>query len=52
MERDPNELYRGARLEQALEWTQYSRQAGDLNALEREFVEASRTLAEREAAAN
>ena len=50
LERDPSELYRGPRLAQALEWAQFSRRASDLNAIEREFVEASRAFAEREAA--
>lgn len=43
--RDPGELYRGARLAGALDWVA---QHGDrLNALEREFVDWSRTEAER-----
>jgi WD40 repeat protein/transcriptional regulator with XRE-family HTH domain len=43
---DPGELYRGARLAQALEWAQDHQE--DLNAQERAFLEASQTLAERE----
>jgi WD40 repeat protein len=46
---DASELYRGARLEQALEWARPNGRA--LNEAEREFLEASRALAEREAAA-
>jgi WD40 repeat protein len=45
--RDPGELYRGARLAQALEWAQSH--LGELNTLEREFLEMSQALAEREA---
>ena len=48
LNRDPGELYRGARLAQAVEWA--SGHADALNALEREFLEASRAMAEREAA--
>jgi WD40 repeat protein/DNA-binding SARP family transcriptional activator len=43
--RDPAELYRGARLAAALEWS--AAHAGELNATEREFVAASRTASER-----
>jgi len=46
--RDPGELYRGARLAQALEWAQD--QPDELNAFEREFLEASRAHVEIEAA--
>jgi WD40 repeat protein len=46
--RDPAELYRGARLAQALEWAQDH--PDELNAREREFLEASKALAEREVA--
>jgi hypothetical protein len=46
--REEGELYRGARLAAAGEWTQ--EHAGILNPLEREFLDASRELAEREEA--
>ncbi len=46
--RDPGEVYRGARLAQALEWSRPN--ADGLNALEREFLEASRETAHREEA--
>jgi WD40 repeat protein/DNA-binding SARP family transcriptional activator len=46
MEREPGALYRGARLAQALEWSKSS--AGELNPLEREFLDASREMVERE----
>ncbi len=46
--RDPGELYRGARLAQAVEWAETH--AGELNALERAYLDASREWAEREAA--
>lgn len=45
MERDESVLYRGARLAGALEWAQGH--SGEVNILEREFLEASRDLAER-----
>jgi WD40 repeat protein/DNA-binding SARP family transcriptional activator len=45
--RDPGELYRGARLASALEWT--AEHEADLNALEREFLDQSRAAAEHEA---
>jgi WD40 repeat protein len=45
--RDPGELYRGARLASALEWS--ASHEGRLNALEREFLDASRAGAEHEA---
>ena len=45
--RDPGELYRGSRLAVALEWT--AAHEGDLNALEREFLDESRAAAEDEA---
>jgi len=48
--RDPGELYRGARLAQALEWAEGEGQVGDLNALEREFLQVSKELAEHETA--
>ncbi len=48
LSRDPGELYRGARLAQAREWA--GGHADALNALEREFLDASRAWAEREAA--
>ncbi len=44
--RDQGELYRGARLAAALEWT--ADHALDLNELEREFVTESREVAEQE----
>jgi WD40 repeat protein len=46
--RDPGELYRGARLTGALDWTRDHR--AELNDLEREFLEASRGAAEQEVA--
>jgi WD40 repeat protein/transcriptional regulator with XRE-family HTH domain len=46
--REPDTLFRGARLVQAREWA--ATHADDLNALEREFLEASVVAAEREAA--
>lgn len=45
---DPSILYRGARLAQALEWA--AEHAGDLNLLERSFLDASQALAGKEAA--
>jgi DNA-binding SARP family transcriptional activator len=45
---DPGELYRGARLTGALDWARDHH--GDLNQLEREFLDASRAAAEREVA--
>ncbi|MGH2716372.1 MAG: hypothetical protein ACRDM7_21305, partial [Thermoleophilaceae bacterium] len=44
---DPGELYRGARLASALDWI--AGHEGELNELERAFVDASRAEAEREA---
>jgi WD40 repeat protein len=46
--REPGGLYRGARLSAALEWARDHQ--GDLNALERAFLDASRAAAEREVA--
>jgi WD40 repeat protein len=46
-ERDPSELYRGARLASALDWT--TNHTLELNDLEREFLSASREATEREA---
>ena len=46
--RDEESVYRGARLAQALEWVEGHSE--DLNLLEREFLEASKTIAERELA--
>jgi hypothetical protein len=43
---DPGELYRGARLSAALEWTAHH--AGQLSQREREFIDASRTGSERQ----
>jgi hypothetical protein len=48
LNRDPGELYRGARLTQAVEWAKSNDE--QLNLLEREFLAASKDLAEREAA--
>jgi hypothetical protein len=45
---DANLLYRGARLTQAMEWRE--RNATELNALEREFLDASVALREQERA--
>ena len=45
--RDPTELYRGPRLAAAADWS--DAHAGDLNALEHEFVAASRAHAAHEA---
>jgi WD40 repeat protein/DNA-binding SARP family transcriptional activator len=44
--RDRGELYRGARLASALDWV--AAHEGDMNELEREFLEHSRAEAERE----
>ena len=44
--RDPGELYRGARLAAALDWA--ADHALDLNELERQFVDESREVSERE----
>lgn len=44
---DPGELYRGVRLAQVWEWA--SEHASEMNALEQEFLDASRAQAEREA---
>jgi WD domain, G-beta repeat len=46
--RDPGELYRGARLTGALDWAR--EHDGDLNQLEREFLDASRDAADQEVA--
>ena len=45
--RDPGEVYRGARLAQALEWAEIH--DDDLNLLERSFLEASQAFADQEA---
>jgi|GEM_PF-1729778 len=45
MQHDPNALYRGARLAQALEWATTNRD--DLSAREQEFLDASILVAER-----
>ena len=45
--RDTGELYRGARLSAALDWA--AEHGGELNRLEREFLEESRLVSEREA---
>ncbi|MBE2220720.1 MAG: PQQ-binding-like beta-propeller repeat protein [Anaerolineae bacterium] len=44
--RDPGTLYRGARLAQAAEWAAANPE--NVNALEREFLEAAQTVAEKE----
>ena len=46
LKRDPGSLYRGARLQQALEWAETNQ--GLLNATERDFLDASREIAEEE----
>ena len=43
--RDPGELYRGARLASALEWA--AAHDGELNAVERDFLAASRAASQR-----
>ena len=48
LNREPGELYRGARLAQALEWAKAN--VGELNPVEQEFLDASRTALEREEA--
>ncbi len=48
LERDPGELYRGARLAQTQEWAEAH--ARELNPLEQTFLDASRAFAEREEA--
>lgn len=45
--RDPGDLYRGARLAQALEWAQTH--SGEMSSLERDFLEASRVERARRA---
>jgi WD40 repeat protein/class 3 adenylate cyclase len=45
--REPSELYRGPRLSAAVDWS--SEHGGDLNDLEREFLSASRQVADHEA---
>jgi WD40 repeat protein len=45
-DRDPAELYRGARLSAVLEWT--ARNATQLSEREREFIDASRSASERQ----
>ncbi|HSF80558.1 MAG TPA: BTAD domain-containing putative transcriptional regulator [Anaerolineales bacterium] len=52
LDRDSGELYRGARLAQALEWSEQPENAGALNKLEQAFLSASHALAEQEAAAH
>src|SRR5262249_56673615 len=47
-EREPADLYRGPRLAAAIDWS--ADHAGELNALEREFLNASRAEHERELA--
>jgi WD40 repeat protein/tRNA A-37 threonylcarbamoyl transferase component Bud32/energy-coupling factor transporter ATP-binding protein EcfA2 len=46
LDRDPGELYRGARLEAALAWAEAH--PDDLNPLEREFLDRGRALREEE----
>ena len=48
---DPGELYRGARLAQALEWFEQPENAGALNRQEQDFLSASQEAAEQEEAA-
>ena len=48
VERDPSELYRGARLAATLDWADSDGRAAALNRLEREFLESSRTEFARE----
>jgi WD40 repeat protein/DNA-binding SARP family transcriptional activator len=48
LNQEPGELYRGVRLAQALEWAKTN--SGELNPLEREFLEASGEMREREGA--
>jgi WD40 repeat protein len=48
MARDQSELYRGARLSRAGEWAR--QHAGEMSPLEREFLEASQDLVDREEA--
>ena len=50
LDHDDSELYRGPKLVQALEWAEWAPHKLALNAVEREFLEASQTLAEHEAA--
>jgi WD40 repeat protein len=50
MQRDPGELYRGARLAQALEWAAVPKNLAALNPLERDFLNASHELEEQEIA--
>jgi len=47
-DKDPSVLYRGARLAQTLEWA--GEHAGDLNFLERSFLDESQSFAEKEIA--
>ena len=47
-DRDPGELYRGARLAATLDWADSDGRGAGLNRLEREFLETSRTEFERE----
>jgi WD40 repeat protein/DNA-binding SARP family transcriptional activator len=46
--RDPSDLYRGARLAATLDWADAAGPASQLNDLEREFLEESRTASEGE----
>ncbi len=48
LNRDPGELYRGTRLAQILEWAETHRD--QVNPLEREFLDASKEMLEREEA--
>ncbi len=47
--RDTGTLYRGVKLIQALEWAEEAEHADEMNALENEFLAASKAEAEREA---
>ncbi|UCH60845.1 MAG: hypothetical protein JSV61_05015, partial [Anaerolineales bacterium] len=51
LDHDSGELYRGARLAQALEWCEQPGNAGAVNKLEQDFLSASQALAEQEATA-
>ena len=49
LERDEGELYRGARLAQALDWAGHDENARELTSLEAEFLSASHQREDREA---
>ncbi len=50
LSRDPGELYRGARLAQAVEWVAQQGHESELNTLEQDFLHASQEQAGREVA--